>query len=142
MLADSGVAAPAPPSDLAEVRRQVASGTKKLVGWSGSSRTWFTYQGKLDYGAGLISEAMATLTPSAPHATYLWELVLKLDKRLAATGIDDSNGTVGGCVDGIVRHLASFATADPTLIPHLQTFAQAKTAFGFEDTLTSLLPPV
>jgi len=128
-----------PPANLEEVKRIVTAGMRKLRAYTGSSRVWFNYQRKLATGAGMISDAIQNLPPSEENAKYLWALVLKISKKLAYGGIDDSNGVVGDCAHDIVCLLGSYTKDTPKLKPLILSFCDDDTGFGFEDELRALL---
>jgi hypothetical protein len=126
-------------SSLADVKRSVSEGMRKLGSYSGPSSTWWSYQRKLATGSGIITDAIEGLEPSPKHAEYLWSLVLRISNKLATTGIDDSDGTVGDCVYSIIEKLAEFGTQMPELKPLLKSFCKDDTGFGFEDELRKSL---
>jgi hypothetical protein len=79
------------------------------------------------------------LPPTQSTITYLWKLVVRLSKKLAFSGVDDSNGTVGGCVSTINRHIADIARTEPNLLEYARTLCVDDTGFGFEDELQEYL---
>ena len=127
----------APPTDLAEVKVQVNEGIKKIKPYTGTSRVWFTYQRSLSTGTGMIMEAVSALPPSKANAEYLWKLVLRLSKKLATGGVDDSDGVVGDCISELVGQLAGYAKQSLDLQPQILSYCEDDTGFGFEDELRS-----
>lgn len=121
-----------------EAKQLVKDGMKKLRVYSGPSRVWFSYQRSLATGAGMITKATGVLPPSKENATYLWRLVERIDKKLV-NGIDDSDGVVGVCIDGIIKQLADYAKQAPELMPVINKFCTRKTNFGFEESLRAML---
>lgn len=130
-----GLNTPAPPTDLAAVKVLVRDGVKKIKPYTGPSRVWFTYQRSLATGAGMIVEAVSALPPSKASAEYLWKLVVRLSKKLATGGVDDSDGVVGECISELVVQLAEYAKQSPDLQPHILRYCKDDTGFGFEDEL-------
>jgi len=121
-----------------EAKQLIKDGIKKLRAYTGPSRVWFSYQRSLATGAAMIAEATTNLPPSKENADYLWRLVERLDKKLQ-TGVDDSNGVVGNCIDIIIDCLAGYARQTPDLEPRIRKFCSRKTGFGFETSLQSLM---
>lgn len=122
------------PSDLASVKKLVNDGLKKIKSYSGPSRIWVAYQRNLDIGVGIIMEAVSGLPITVENSKYLWSLVLKISKKLATSGIDDSDGTVGECVSFLVNQLIRFAKEKQELKSLINSFTD-DTGLGFEDDL-------
>lgn len=125
--------------ELSEVKRRVSTGLRKIKAYTGPSKIWFSYQRSLSVGAGMISSAIANLPASKENADYLWKLVLRISKKLATGGVDDSDGTVGGCVYEILAKLAEFAKEKPELKPIILEYSKDDTGFGFEDELRNMI---
>jgi hypothetical protein len=123
----------------AEAKKQISAGARKFVGYSGPSSIWFSYQRKLDTGTGLIIEALPFLPPTKATITYLWKLIVRLSKKLAYGGIDDSNGTVGSCIHAITERIAEIAKSEERLLSYTKTLCVDDTGFGFEEELQALL---
>ncbi len=128
-----------PPQTLPEAKLMVNAGMKKIRAYTGPSRIWFSYQRKLSVGAGVIARAVSNLPASRENADYIWKVVLRLSKKLATGGVDDSDGVVGGCVDSLVDQLGRYAKDRPELKPRILTYCRDDTGFGFEDELRSKL---
>jgi len=137
--ATGGLTKEAAPLELRGAKLRVASGMKKLKPYNGPSRIWFSYQRDLATGAGMISDAISNLAPTKEHADYLWSLVMRISKKLATGGIDDSNGVIGNCVSELVIQLGTYAKAQPELAVHMHSYCKNDTGFGFEDELLNLL---
>lgn len=118
-----------------EAKKQISEGVKHFKAYAGPSRTWFVYQRTLDKGAYLVTEALPLIEPTKASVNYLWNLVMRLSNKLAMSGIDDSDGTVGGCVSAIVGRLVEIAHAEPALREYIATTCTDDTGFGFEDDL-------
>ena len=123
------------PDNLDAVKQLVAGGMRKIKPYTGPSKIWFSYQRELDVGSGMIEEAVKNLPASKEHAKYLWSLVLKLSKKLSEGGVDDSNGTVGGCIISLVVQCGKYAKEKHELKAMVMKFAEDDTGFGFEDEL-------
>lgn len=127
------------PENLKEVKQLVSKGIRKIKPYVGPSKIWFSYQRKLDIAAGIIEEAVKNLLANKENAKYLWSLVLKLSDKLATGGIDDSNGTIGGCISKLVKQCGQFAINKNELRTMVQEFTKDDTGFGFEDELKQML---
>lgn len=127
------------PNDFDAVKQLVASGMRKIKPYHGPSKIWFSYQRELDVGAGMIEVAVRNLPAGKENARYLWSLVLKLSKKLSHGGVDDSDGTVGGCIFALVEQCGRYAKEKPELKPLIQKFTEDDTGFGFEENLNELL---
>ena len=125
--------------NLDEAKKCVSEGMRRLVAYNGPSRVWFAYQRKLATGSGIIMGAIESLPASKPNAKYLWALVLRISKKLATGGIDDSEGEVGNCVYAIIQKLGKYSKESPELIPTLLSYCKDDTGFGFEDELRLLV---
>ena len=134
-----GMKKASPPRTLAEAKKLVGLGMKKLRSYNGSSRVWFSYQRALSAGSGMITEAVSALPPEKQNVAYLWELVLRLSRKLTESGIDDSDGVVGNCISTLVEQLGRYAVELPELRPLLLDFCKDDTGFGFENELQTLL---
>lgn len=127
------------PDNLDAAKQLVAKAMRKIKSYNGPSKIWFGYQRELDVGAGCLVEAVKNLPPTKEHAKYLWSLVLKLSKKLAYGGVDDSDGTVGGCVYSLVEQCGRYVKEKPELKQIIQKFTENDTGFGFEDKLRDIL---
>jgi len=128
-----------PPANLEEVKQQVGQGMRKFKPYHGPSSIWFSYQRDLNVGTGYILDAVENLPPSEENAKYLWALVLKLCHKYSTGGIDDSNGTIGNCIQEIVLQCGKYAKEKPELKPLIEKFTQDNTGFSFEEILKEQL---
>ena len=128
-----------PPRDLKEAKKEVSAGMRKLRPYTGPSNTWFSYQRGLATGAGIIIDAVRALSATEESADYLWDTVLRISNKLATSGIDDSDGIVGNCVDELVQQLGDYAKKAPELKPAMLAYCADDTGFGFEDDLRASL---
>jgi hypothetical protein len=127
------------PDNLDEAKQFVAQGMRKIKSYNGPSKIWFSYQRELDVGSGIIEEAVKNLPPSKENANYLWKLVLKLSKKLSHGGVDDSNGTVGGCIFTLVAQCGRYAKENSDLKSMINKFTEDDTGFGFEEELREII---
>lgn len=127
------------PDNLDAVKQLVAGAMQKIKPYNGPSKIWFSYQRQLDVGSGMIGEAVKNLPANRENSKYLWSLVLKLSKKLAEGGVDDSNGTVGGCISLLVAQCGKYAKEKPELKIMMRKFTEDDTGFGFEDELKEII---
>ena len=124
---------------LEEAKVLVKKGVAKIRSYNGPSKTWFRYTHNLYVSAKIIEDAVVDLPAGKDEVKYLWKLVLRLSKKLATTGVDDSDGAVGGAIDTITYKIIEMAKEKEELIPLLEKFAKDDTGFGFEDYITNFL---
>ncbi|NTW30303.1 MAG: hypothetical protein HGA33_03425 [Candidatus Moranbacteria bacterium] len=125
--------------ELAEMKRSVSSALRLIRPYEGPSRIWFSYQNALDEGCARIDAILSELPAGRRSAKYLISLLLRMDKKLCEGGVDDSNGTVGNCMERIVGLLESFAEADPECIREFAPLAGRSTCFDWEEPLVAII---
>jgi len=118
-------------------KMRITAGMRKIKAYEGPSRTWFRYQMRLSVGCGMILETAKRLKPTAENARLLWKTVLRLSKKLATGGVDDSDGTVGDCCSEIVALLRAWAKKSDAISDLVVKFAHDETGFGFEEELVA-----
>jgi hypothetical protein len=118
------------PSDPDSAKECVNEAMKLIKPYRGPSRIWFRYQRDLSKGCGLIEDAVAGLPSTEENAKYLWSLVKRLDRKLG-NGVDDSDGTVGGCVMSLIDQLVLYAKGDAALLSAISKFCAQETAYDF-----------
>ena len=123
------------PKNLSEVKQLVNLGMRKIKAYVGPSKYWDKYVHSLDTGAMIIVESIQNLEATKENVKYLWQLVLRLSKKLSQGGVDDSDGIVGGCVDKIIRKIIDMVRKNKELIKLLHSFTDDYTGFGFEEDL-------
>ncbi len=106
-----------------------------IKSYTGPSKGWFLYQNKLDAGTKAVRIAIAKLPISKTSAKLLITLALKLDTKLQIGGIDDSNGTVGNCIEYIVETLINFSMEDASVVKEFKKLEGIQTCFGWEEQL-------
>ncbi len=127
------------PNDLDAVKQLVAAAMRKIKPYHGPCKIWFSYQRELDVGSGMIKEAVKNLPANKENAKYIWSLVLKLSKKLAYGGVDDSDGTVGNCVSFLVKQCGRYSKEKLELKQIIKKFTEDDTEFGFEDELRNAI---
>jgi len=122
---------------LDETKKAITSAMRYIKPYRGPSRTWFSYQNSLDEGCARLSSLVSKLPVSVQTAKLLVDLLLRLDKKLR-TGVDDSDGTVGGFIQGVVEMLREYAKLDPQCINAFEKLCLKETCFGWEEPLVRM----
>jgi len=124
---------------LAEIKRSISEAVRCIKPYSGPSRTWFANQDSLSEGCNRLSAIVSNLPVNKQSAEILLKLLLRLDKKLIAGGVDDSNGIVGGFMNGVVGILEEFARIDPRCIDAFKAvIGIGNTCFGWEEPLVRI----
>lgn len=126
-------------NELVAFKRRLTSILRYIKPYRGPSRIWFSYQNSLEEGCNRLSALLSTLPVSRQTAKIVVGLLLRLDKKLRTSGVDDSNGTVGGFIEESVKFLLEFAKIDPECAKEFQTLKRQETCFGWEEPLLKLL---
>jgi len=124
---------------LAGKKREITHALRYIKAYDGPSRTWFAYQDSLDEGCRRLSAIISSLLASEQTADLLVNLLLRLDKKLCNSGIDDSNGTVGGFMESVVLILQEYAKADVNCISTFLPLIGIQTCFGWEESLVKIV---
>ncbi len=125
--------------ELTETKKAIASAMKYIKTYNGPSRIWFAYQNFLDEGCTRLSKLVSDLPISEQTAKLLVDMLLRLDKKLCAGGVDDSNGTVGGFMEEVVLMLQEYTKLDPKCVNAFKKLCGQSTCFGWEEQLIKLV---
>lgn len=121
--------------DLAQVKEKIREAQKYIKAWRGPSKKWFAYQDSLSEGRNRLSAVISELPAGLQTAKLIVDLLLRLDKKLCAGGVDDSDGAVGGFIEECVALLLEFVQADKNCAKAFKKLAEVKTCFGWEEPL-------
>ena len=124
--------------ELAETKKAITSAMRYIKAYTGPSRTWFAYQNSLDEGCARLSTLVSDLPVSRQTAKLLVGMLLRLDKKLCAGGVDDSNGTVGGFMYEVVEMLKEYAKLDSKCVKAFRKLCGQETCFGWEESLVRI----
>jgi hypothetical protein len=124
--------------EIARYKITISSAMKLIKPYSGPSRIWFRYQNDIDEACTIIEEEVSKVPVSRSSAKLLVNLLLRLERKLIH-GVDDSNGTVGGCMSSIVEVLIEFVKADRDCIKEFAKLCDLRTSFGWEEPLVAEL---
>jgi hypothetical protein len=125
--------------ELSLAKKFITEGTRYIKAYTGPSRTWFSYQNSLEEGCNRLSTIISELPVSEQTAKLLVDMLLRLDKKLCEGGVDDSDGTVGGFIEGTVNILEEYAKLDPACLKVFQILKDRKTCFGWEEPLLKII---
>lgn len=124
-------------AELAEAKKLISEAIKYIKSYNGPSRVWFAYQASLQEGCNRLSAIVSGLPVSAHTAELIIKMLLRLDKKLGA-GVDDSDGTVGGFIQGCVEVLREFAQYNKKCINVFELLCKQSTCFDWEDPLVRM----
>lgn len=124
---------------LAAVKKSITDAMKYIKSYSGPSRTWFAYQNSLSEGCNRLSAIVSDLPVGPQMAKLLVDLLLRLDKKLANSGVDDSDGTVGGFMEQTVQVLQEYVAIDPECREAFKILQGKETCFGWEEPLLKFI---
>ncbi len=96
----------------------VTAALRHIKPYDGPSRTWFRYQDSLTRGCRLVLLAVSELPICERSVDIVIDILKRLDRKLMG-GVDDSDGTVGACMEELVELLNLFSDMHPPLIPHI-----------------------
>ncbi len=121
--------------ELVVIKKEISSALKFIKNYGGSSKTWFAYQDSLLKGKRLVLYALSNLPVCEKSADVCISLIIKLDDKLANSGIDDSDGTVGDLVENIMELLSMFVVDNLKLKAYIINKFPKQTNFGWEKEL-------
>ena len=121
--------------ELMQVKEKIREAQKYIKAWRGPSKKWFAYQNSLSEGGNRLSAIISGLPASPQTAKLIVNLLLQLDKKLCTGGVDDSDGAVGGFIEGCVALLLEFVQADKNCGKEFKKLAGVQTCFDWEEPL-------
>ena len=127
-----------PEDELKSVKADITKSISYIKYYDGPSRTWFAYQNSLDEGVNRLSKIVSELPISVQTTDLIINLLLRLDKKLQS-GVDDSNGTVGGFIEETVEVLKDFVKKDSKVATSFKKLIGISSCFGWEESLISLI---
>jgi len=106
--------------------------------YEGPSRIWFAYQGSLSEGCARLTKIVSDFPVSEQTARLLVDMLIRLDDKLCRSGVDDSDGTVGGFIEEVVIMLTKYADLDPNCKKAFRSLENRETCFGWEEPLVRI----
>lgn len=125
-------------NDLDKTKTLITAALRHIKSYNGPSRIWFAYQNSLAEGCHRLAALVADLPVSAQTAKLLVDILLRLEKKISS-GVDDSDGTVGGFMEGLVRVLKEYAKLDSACLKAFHVLRNRQTSFGWEEPLLEML---
>jgi len=125
--------------ELAAARKAITAAMRYIKSYEGPSRTWFAYQNSLSEGCGRLSKVVSELPVGEQTAKLLVDTLLRLDGKLCRSGVDDSDGTVGGFIEETVQVLGEYVKLDPSCVKTFNELKGKETCFGWEEPLIKLI---
>lgn len=124
---------------LAATKKEITSAVRYVKSYDGPSRVWFAYQNSLSEGCNRLSKIVSELPVSGQTAALLVDTLLRLDDKLCRSGVDDSDGVVGGFMEETVRVLEEYAKLDSLCVTAFSKLEERETCFGWEEPLLKLI---
>ncbi len=125
--------------ELATTKKEITASMRYIKSYEGPSRTWFAYQNSLSEGCNRLSKIVSDLPVSEQTAKLLIDMLLRLDNKLCRSGVDDSDGTVGGFIEETVQMLKEYAKLDPACAKAFNELRGKETCFGWEEPLLEIV---
>ena len=125
--------------ELAAVKKETTGAMKYIKPYNGPSRIWFSYQSSLSEGCSRLSKIVSELPVGEQTAKLLVDMLLRLDNKLCRSGVDDSDGTVGGFIEETVQVLKEYSKLDPACVKAFNELKDKETCFGWEEPLLVLI---
>jgi hypothetical protein len=125
--------------ELSAVKKLITGSMKYIKPYNGPSRIWFSYQSSLSEGCNRLSKIVSGLPVSEQTAKLLVDMLLRLDNKLCRSGLDDSDGTVGGFMAEVVNVLQEYAKFDHSCTKAFNELRYKETCFGWEERLFELI---
>jgi hypothetical protein len=125
--------------ELSAVKKLITASMKYIKPYNGPSRIWFSYQSSLSEGCNRLSKIVSGLPVSEQTAKLLVDMLLRLDNKLCRSGVDDSDGTVGGFMEEVVNVLQEYAKLDHSCTSAFNELRDKETFFGWKESLLELI---
>lgn len=126
-------------TELASVKKSNTAAMRYIKPYNGPSRIWFAYQGSLSEGCARLTKIVSDLPVSEQTAGLLVDMLLRLDDKLCRSGVDDSDGTVGGFIEEVVIILKEFTKLDSACTKAFRKLENRETCFGWEEPLVKMI---
>lgn len=121
--------------ELLATKKEITNAMKYIKSYNGPSRIWFSYQNSLSEGCNRLSKIVSELPVSVQTAKLLVDTLLRLDNKLCRSGVDDSDGTVGGFIEETVQVLKEYTKLNPGCVKTFEKLKGRETCFGWEEPL-------
>jgi len=128
-------------TELASIKKSITAAMRYIKPYEGPSRIWFAYQGSLAEGCARLTKIVSDLPVSEQTAGLLVDMLLRLDEKLCRSGVDDSDGTVGGFIEQVALMLIKYAEFDSECKKAFHKLENRETCFGWEEPLVRINKP-
>lgn len=125
--------------ELSLVKKEITGAIKYIKPYNGPSRIWFSYQNSLSEGCNRMAKIVSDLPVNEQTAKLLVDMLLRLDDKLCRSGVDDSDGIVGGFIEETVQILKEYAKFDSSCAQAFRELEGKETCFGWEESLLKLI---
>ena len=125
--------------ELETAKKNITATMRYIKPYHGPSSTWDANQESLEEGCSRFSAVVTGLPVHPETAKVLVDLLLRLDKKLQNSGVDDSNGIVGGFIEQVVDVLKEYVRLDPACKNAFTKLAKVGTCFGWEALLVKII---
>jgi len=126
-------------TELVAIKKSITGAMRYIKSYNGPSRIWFSYQNSLSEGCNRLAKIVSELPVSEQTVKLLIDMLLRLDDKLCRSGVDDSDGTVGGFMEEVVIVLQEFAKLDSSCIKVFEELKGKETCFGWEEPLLKFI---
>jgi hypothetical protein len=121
--------------DIEAVKKEISESLQYIKPYNGPSKKWFEYQDSLTEGCNRLAKILSNVPVSLQTAKLSVDLLLRLDKKLCTGGVDDSDGTVGGFIEEVVKMLLEYTELDHSCVKSFTQLNDRETCFGWEEPL-------
>mgnify|MGYP001602787019 FL=1 len=125
--------------ELAAAKKTITGAMNYIKPHNGPSRIWFSYQNSLSEGRNRLSKIVSELPVGQQTARLLISILLRVDRKLCRSGVDDSDGTVGGFIEETVHVLQEYAKLDSLCVKAFRKLGSEETCFGWEEPLLEII---
>ena len=125
--------------ELSATKKSITAAMRYIKSYEGPSRTWFAYQNSLQEGCNRLRKSISDLPVSEQTAKLLVDTLLRLDDKLCRSGVDDSDGVVGGFIEETVQVLKEYAKLDSSCAKTFNELKNKETCFGWKERLLELI---
>ena len=126
-------------TEITIAKKSITGAMKYIKPYNGPSHIWFSYQASLSEGCNRLSKIVSDLPVSGQTAELLIDMLLRLDNKLCRSGVDDSDGTVGGFIEETVQVLKEYASLDPNCKKTFNKLKNREMFFDWEKPLVALI---
>lgn len=125
-------------SQLTQTKEEITHALAYVKYYRGPSKIWFAYQNSLEEGVNRLATIISKLPISTQTADLVVNVLLRLDRKLQS-GVDDSNGTVGGFIQETVDVLKEYARQDKKITKSFEKLEGIHSTFDWEEPLLETL---